>query len=493
MGIVQRQSIQTAVLTYIGAALGYVNFILLYPTYMEPAQVGLVRVLIAVSVLLSQLSMLGSSLTLQRYFPYFKDAEKKHHGFLPFIFLICLGGFVVFGSITWMGREQVYRMFEARSPLFNSYYAFVYPLAFLLTVFEVLFFYARSLLLTVIPVFIREVFLRLLQTVVLLVFVIRDVPFELFLWLFVATYLLHFVFIVIYLLAQRQLHWWTGVNVNAIIPYRQLSRYGLFVYMASIASIYTQNIDTIMLSALVGLDETAVYSVAFFIGTLVIIPARAMNQVAIPLIADAWKRNDLPQLQTLYRQTANNQLIVGSFIVLMLLFNTRWLLDLLPTVYHQAEWAVYIIAGARLLDMAAGVNGEMILYSKHVRFNLATNLLLIVVSTVAVFWLIPRFGIIGAALSVPIAFLVYNGVRVVFLWSRYRMHPFIPIANAATLMLFGAIGAFALTLPEGYRTFGWSLFWSAGASLLFWGLVWRLKLSAEINGLIHKAFTGKIF
>src|SRR5947207_3374598 len=50
MGIVQRQSIKSSIATYIGVAIGYLNFVILYPRFLSTDQVGLIRVLVSVTV-----------------------------------------------------------------------------------------------------------------------------------------------------------------------------------------------------------------------------------------------------------------------------------------------------------------------------------------------------------------------------------------------------------------------------------------------------------
>src|SRR6187455_1365291 len=132
------------------------------------------------------------------------------------------------------------------------------------------------------------------------------------------------------------------------------------------AGYYTVNIDQIMLAGYLGLDSNAVYSIAFFAGTIIMIPGRAINQVALPIVADAWKNNDLKKLQELYRQTSLNEFIIGAFIFLIVWINTSLLLSLLPPEYAGARWAIFFVGIARLIDLFCGINGEIIFLSKHV-------------------------------------------------------------------------------------------------------------------------------
>ncbi len=464
--------------------LGYLNFIILYPKFLSPDQLGLTRVLISVAVLFSQFALLGSSYTLLRYFPYFNNKKEKHFGILTYASIVSQVGFIVFGILFYVFRYSLYDFFRDKSSLFIENYFFIYPIAFFFLVFEIMFLYSRSLLKTVVPVFIKEVLLRLLQSSCLLIYIFFKIDFNLFLILFSATYALHYLVLISYIAFLNQLHLFSKIRMSEVMPYRTVNRYGIFTYATSIASIYTSSIDVIMLGALAGLTDTAIYSVAFFIGTLVIIPSRAMNQVAIPIVAEAWKNHDLKKLKELYQQTAINQFIIGSLILMLVWINMDLLLSFLPPIYKDAKWVMLIIGCARLLDMATGINGEIILYSKHIRFNLVTNIFLIIVSTAATYLLIPLYGVIGAAISIPIAYIFYNGIRIIFLYVNYNMQPF-TINNLKVLfILLFFFGAISLIPIENI----WikSIFESTIFSVLFIIANYYLHTSTEVNKLIKK-------
>lgn len=221
----------------------------------------------------------------------------------------------------------------------------------------------------------------------------------------------------------------------------------MFMFVAAISSYYTANIDQIMLASLVGLDSNAVYSIAFFIGTMIQIPGRAMNQVSIPIITDGWKRKDLPKLQELYTQTSLNQLIIGGFIFLVVWINIDLLLNFLPPAYQGARLVIAIVGLGKLFDLATGVNGEILVLSKHSKVTTATFLLLIVVSTVANLLLIPVWGIAGSAVATALSLILYNTIRMAFLYYQYRLQPFNNNTLKACLLLLAGFGLYYL-LPE---------------------------------------------
>lgn len=480
MGIVKRQSVQSSVVTYIGVLIGYVNLILLFPKFLSPEELGLTRLLLSMATIFSQFALIGTSISLLRFFPFLEDKKSKHHGFFSFALLVSLIGFFFFTAIFLLLHNQVTSLFSGKSALFVDYYYYVFPLSFFLVVFELFFMYTRALFKTVVPTLIREVVLRLLQTAALLLLVSGLVHFQGFLLLFIGSYLIHLLAIMLYVGYLKQLFIFSKINFEGIVPVRQVMRYSLFIFAAAIAAFYTSNIDQIMLGALIGLSSNAVYSIAFFVGAIIQIPGRAMNQVAIPIVSEAWKENNIKKLQELYTQTALNQLIIGGFIFCIVWINTDLLLSLLPPIYQQAKWAIFIVGMGKLFDSATGMNGEILMVSKHSKAILGTNVFLILVATVSNYLLIPVWGVCGSALATALSLFFYNMIRMVFLYYIYRIQPF--NANTAkAFMLLIAVFAMYYLLPDSANMWVNGIYQSMIVTLLIVFSLIVFNISPEIT------------
>src|ERR1700679_259377 len=165
MGIVQKASIKLTVVFYLGAALGYFNQVILFTHFFSPTEVGLARILTSVAVLYAQFAVLGVPTISNRFFPFFHSKEKGHHGFFfwgnVFVFL----GFVVATIALILFKPLIVRKFSANSTLFVEYYYYLIPFALSSVYFQFFESYLRSLLKTVVPTFLNEVFLRILVTI----------------------------------------------------------------------------------------------------------------------------------------------------------------------------------------------------------------------------------------------------------------------------------------------------------------------------------------
>ena len=77
MGVVVKQSIKGTIVNYLGVAIGAFTTFFILTRYLTAEEVGLTRVLVEAATLLSGLSQLGTSASILRYYPYFKDEKNK--------------------------------------------------------------------------------------------------------------------------------------------------------------------------------------------------------------------------------------------------------------------------------------------------------------------------------------------------------------------------------------------------------------------------------
>ncbi|MEO6168209.1 MAG: oligosaccharide flippase family protein [Chitinophagales bacterium] len=447
MGIVKRQSIQASVISYIGVLIGYVNLIYLFPEYLTLDQFGLTRLIISVSVVFSQFSLLGTTVSILRFFPYLQDKKTGHHGLLSFLLLISMVGFVVFSVLLLLLHAPVTSLFIERSAIFVDYYYYVFPLSFFLMVYELFYMYMRALFKNVVAILIKEVVLRLLQTGALVLFIYNVVDFDGFFLLFIGSYLVHLVAILVYTLYLKQLFIFSKIDFMGLVSVRQVIRYSMFMFVAALSAYYTSNIDQIMIGSMIGAESNAVYAIAFFIGTMIQIPGRAMNQVALPIITESWKQHDLKKLREIYAQTSLNQLIIGGFIFLLVWVNIDLLLSTLKDAYLEVKPLILIVGLGKLFDLATGANAEILVLSKHSKVTMATYVFLIIASTLANLLLIPLWGLIGSAVATAVSLILYNLIRMIFLYGTYRLQPFSGNTLKACLLIIAGFGMYYL-LPD---------------------------------------------
>ena len=363
---------------------------------------------------------LGSALV--KFFPKLKDQK----GFLSFVILGGLIGFILFAAATFLFKTEITAYFAKESGLFIEYFGITLLISLLLIQFQLLEAYCRSLLKIVIPTFIRDIQLRLSVTVLVVLYALEVITFGgLIQWL-LAAYLIMVITIVIYLRNLKAFH----LNFNFKFIDRpllkQIMTYAVYMMIGAGGTQIVLQIDSIMVSGALGLDATGIYTIAFFIGVVIEMPKRSITQISAPLIAQAFEKNDMPAVEKLYKQTSINQMIIGSLLLIGIWANLESLYSFIPNgdVYIQGINVVLFIGLGKLSDMIFGTNGEIIVMSKHYKFNVIAVGILAMLTIALNLLLIPSYGIEGAAIASFLAMLTFNLSKFLFVWMKFKIQPF---------------------------------------------------------------------
>jgi O-antigen/teichoic acid export membrane protein len=417
MGIVKKQGIPGTALTYFGFGLGYVNMVLLFPNLLTENQLGLTRVLISFSLVFQQFSLLGSSNITYRYFPYFKiEGTNKSRGFLLLVLLIGLIGFFVVSSLLLLFQDTVISWYSAKSPLFVDEFELVFLLAVSMVLFNLLESFIRSNLHFVTPIFLKEVFIRLLNLLFIALYAFGVLDFAQFLILFCSTYMLSAVYAFAFAAFKGIVDLkpdFSFIREKKLL--KPIADYGAFSVLSSASWMLMNNIDILMIAPMLGEGYAGIYSIALYVGTLVHIPQRTISRIGRPLIAKFWAEERIDEIRKIYKKTAISQTLVGGILLLIIWFNVDFLFLFLPETYQSAKWVILIIGLARLTDMSFSLNNEILDTSRYYRANFLILIVLIAMLIGFNLLMIPRYGMEGAALATLTAFILFNLIKYLYI------------------------------------------------------------------------------
>jgi O-antigen/teichoic acid export membrane protein len=274
---------------------------------------------------------------------------------------------------------------------------------------------------------------------------------------------------------------------------REMAVFGAFILLGGAGSLIITKIDTLMLGSMAGTREVAIYTIAFFIGTIIEIPRRAIAQISTPVISQAWAQHNIEKIEEIYHKSAINQLIIGSFFLLGIWCNVDAIFNLVPNgeIYRPGKYVVLFIGLARLFDMATGVNGEIILQSRYYRFNLISVAILAILLVVTNWIFIPLYGINGAAFGTALSVLLYNILKYLFLWIKFRIQPF--SIKTIIVLLIAVFTYFSASLvPAPASDFGSTviniLIRSSIITILFASCTFIFQVSEDANHLVRTGY-----
>lgn len=486
MGIVKKQTIQNSVIQYIGIVLGYFNAVILFTNFLDTEQYGLTRVLMAVSALYVNFSSLGAPKVLIRFFPYFRTEDRRHKGFLFFAAIVALIGFVM-ATLLYLGLKGVISEYYAGSTsLFNQYYYYVILLSFLMLWTNIMENFMIAKKETVLPYFLKSIFIRVVWIVEILMYHYEIVDFNTFIFLYVFSYFFNLVLMLLHQLWKGEIKFNTEFLSIRKRVVKVLLNYGFFSIVTGISNLLVNRIDLIMITFLMGLSSAGVYSIAYYISSVLLVPSTAIYRISMPVVADQWKNKRMDEMESLYKKSSINQLLAGGFVFLCIWLNIDSLFTYLKPEYADGKWIVFILSMSVLFNMATGINNIIIMITKYFRYDTFASISLGILTITTNLIFIPKMGLEGAALATLISVVAYHTYKFVLIIVKFKMQPFSMKTILAVLSIAGTFLVIDLLPPFFTMEFLEILLRCLLVALLFGPLVYFLKLSPDINDEVHR-------
>ena len=498
MGIVIRQSLKGTVISYVGAFLGFLTTFFVAAKFLKPEELGLTQTLIGAASLICSFSLLGIATSAPKFFPYFKNAEKKHHGFFFYLISLAFLGLVLSFTFMLLFKEPIKTYFSKESPLFVEYFPLIFPLVFFMvyqTVFET---YSTVLMRIVIPRFVREILIRLMTVTVFLLYAFKFITLDWMIYLYVAEYGIASLINLLYVSRIGPVSLSHNPNYVRKPLKRYIFRFTGYMTVTAFGTEIINRIGMLMIASTAGLSSAGIYSIAFFMAAIVEIPARSLQSISIPLISTHIKEKKHDEAEKLLKKVSLNQFLIGALIFTVLWINIDNVFAILPKgeFYSQGKMVVFFLGLTRLCDLIGLISIATLNISKYY-YYLFIVLLISVITIVGNYLLIPVFGITGSSISSLISYSVYYIIVIGIINIKMKYNPL----SRGILKVLALMGLVFL-LNHFFFTLDNPIIDAIVRTTLFGGIfilvMYFWKISLDINelvkGIFHKLqsfLTGK--
>lgn len=480
MGIVINQSIKNLVFTYLGFGIGAINTLFLYPYILDENYYGLVAVLLSTSMIIYPLLSLGMSNAIIRFYSRFETKKEKDQ-FVSFTFILPLLIIIPLWILTDVFETEIANSLSDKSELVKDYIKYIFIFAVFMGYFEVFYAYTKVLFKSVFGNMLKEISIRIYVSILIVLIYFDIITDHEFIVLLAIGYGVRVLIIAIYILLISGFKF----QFSSFIKYKNVLLYSLFVVFSASVSFVVLEIDKLMISQIINLENVAYYAVGGYIGIVVSVPGRAMVQILAPFVAKALTENNLVEISSLYRKSSINLLVVSGFIFIMIVVNVKFLFMLLPEKYAGGELVAIIIALSKLFDMATGINGTIITNSKYYKFDFAFGGILLILTIVTNIMFLNAFGTIGAAIATGLSVVFYNVIKLSFVKIKYGVYPF----SINSLFLVSGIALIVIAfyfVPMIINPIVTIIILSTLVGIIYLFFIFKLKPSADIDSILNK-------
>jgi O-antigen/teichoic acid export membrane protein len=205
---------------------------------------------------------------------------------------------------------------------------------------------------------------------------------------------------------------------------REIFTFSALSWFANLASNGLLWADTIILSIYDSASDVGVYQVATRLTLLATVFVSPVTTSFSPRIADLWRRERHDLLAKTYRLITSwvFRLALPPFVMLFVF--PRELLALFGPGFEKGITVTVIMTVAWLLNSLSGPSGYMLTMSGRPMTQMTNNLAGLAMNVALNVWLIPRYGIVGAATAWAVSLMVITWARVVQVWAFSKMLPF---------------------------------------------------------------------
>lgn len=451
MGVVVRQGLKYAAISYMFMAISIVAVPVLYARNQD--LYGVFTFFLDACKLFLPLILLGMGTTVLKFFP----EVKKQHGNGNILFqtglIVVLLTISLLGALGYLFRSDLIRLYETKSELIDvgKYLWVLIPLAcfYSLQIFVIA--YVSNHRRIAFPKFIQDSWR--LVSVVLFALVHYDViEVNHSLYLMIGHFALCSLILFYYSNRLDPIHIVPFRELKNFIARKDVRTYSFYAILVAMGSSLAFNIDSIMITSMLDTSNTGAYTIANRIGSVIAVPTMAILAIVTPIISAAMTDGNTDEVSKLYRRSSEILTIAGSCLLAGLAVVVVDLFRIMPNgeelVSNGAFYIILLIAVARLFDMMTSVNSQIISMSSYFRYNLIFLGALAMINVILNYFLIGKYGIIGAAWATFTSLVCFNIMKIIFIRSRLQMWPF---TRRTLFILLQGLAAIALT----YFLFSW--------------------------------------
>lgn len=485
MGIIRQQTIKGSVVSYIGAILGFINTGILFPRFLEADQIGLINWIGPMAAIVAQFSSLGFNNVTARLFPYFRNENRNHNGYLFILFWVGMAGFVLALISYFALHPFAVDAYQDESPLYLDYLVYLIPLVFFTIFFNLFDAYNRVLYDAVSGTFFRDIVFKILNLTIIFLFALNVLNFSDFVLLYVIAYCLPTLLLFLLLWYRGKISF--ASNLKFVRPTLRKSMISVSLYgiLNGLSDKLANHIDKVMIVSYVGLGANGIYATMANFGVLVSMPSRTLRKIASTVIAEAWKKKDLKTIAQIYTQSGLHQFMAGCLLFIGIWANIDNVIEIVTDRFIDGKYVIFFIGIGHVIQMASGVSGVILQSSPYYKMQAVFMAIYGVLVILTNLIMIPIWGINGAAIASVSATLVFNLLKYMFLYKKYKFQPF---NYKYLLVILVAIGSYYTgnLLPKQDWFILDIIFRSGIVGGLYLVLTFAFKISTDFNQFIKK-------
>jgi len=192
----------------------------------------------------------------------------------------------------------------------------------------------------------------------------------------------------------------------------------------TIGQLLRSRVDVILIGWFLTASAAGIYNVALFLTSLIAIPLIAFNQLLPPIASRLYADGKVDRLQAIYSTVTRLVFTITIALAAIQFVYRTELLALFGSEYTRGTVVLAVFVFGRIVGNGVGATGWLLLMTDHQYLRLVNSWILAILNVSASYYFVLEFGLVGAALGTAGSMAVVNLVRLGQLYYLEGLQPF---------------------------------------------------------------------
>lgn len=182
-------------------------------------------------------------------------------------------------------------------------------------------------------------------------------------------------------------------------------------------------LDVLAVGSLMDNTETGYYNVALKYADMSVIPYMIISHSIAPLYSKFKEEGKSDELQSLFRNATRAIFTMTLFIFFFFVIGGKFILGFFGENYVNGYIPLLILGFGKLVSSFIGPIGVLMVMLGLEKYNNLGLLLQIILMSISLYILIPMYGLIGAATSTCLGFVMYQIILAIIVKKKMGINP----------------------------------------------------------------------
>jgi len=213
-------------------------------------------------------------------------------------------------------------------------------------------------------------------------------------------------------------------RINSIYETHKIISFSWPLFFVDSLKLILAWIPTLILGYFKTLTDVGLFSAAYrtvLVGQLVVY---SFNSIFAPIISDLYNRKMIRALENLFKIVAKWIFSLSLPVFIFMIFYSKEILNVFGEEFTAGNVCLIILAISYLINAGVGPSAYLIMMAGQSKISFANTIFIFTMNITLSLFLIPKYGIIGAAFATGISTCTLNIIRLIEVYLILKIHPY---------------------------------------------------------------------